>query len=138
MTKQECAIVMAYTGTVMLTGDNLGHFYRYVENLLGHPVMTHELANRALSDRIRELASWDFVELCRTATEVRLVTEADFQRPDADPGGGIPCWKETKSPTRRNGWAVIVYGKWLADRGVARYWTGKPDQAQMEETPWQV
>ena len=29
MTKQECAVVMAYTGTVMLTGDNLGIYYKY-------------------------------------------------------------------------------------------------------------
>lgn len=70
------------------------------------------------------------------AQEPRLLQAADFQREDADIGGGIPCWKETRSPTRRNGWAVIVYGKWLADAGIARYWTGKPTQAQMESTPW--
>lgn len=70
------------------------------------------------------------------AQQPRLLQAADFQREDADIGGGIPCWKETRSPTRRNGWAVIVYGKWLADAGIARYWTGKPTQAQMENTPW--
>ena len=33
-------------------------------------------------------------------TEPRLLREEDFHRADGD---GIPCWKETKSPTRRGG-----------------------------------
>ena len=61
----------------------------------------------------------------------RLLTAEDF-----DEGASVPCWKEPKSPTRRHGWAVIVYGKWLADRDVARYWTARPTDEQMEATPW--
>ena len=71
------------------------------------------------------------------AEEPRLLTEADFQTDMADAGGAIPCWKESKSPTRRSGWAVIVYGKWLADKATARYWTGKPTDTQRKATPWQ-
>lgn len=66
----------------------------------------------------------------------RLVRAEDF----LDENGeyiGIPCWKEPKSPTRRAGWAVIVYGKWLADKGVCRYWTGRPTDEQREAEPWQ-
>ena len=70
------------------------------------------------------------------ADKPRLLQAADFQRDDAGNGGEIPCWKEAKSPTRRSGWAVIVYGKWLADEGTARYWTGKPTDEQREATPW--
>ena len=66
----------------------------------------------------------------------RLLIEADFHTENADAGGAIPCWKESKSPTRRSGWAVIVYGKWLADKATARYWTGKPTDTQREATPW--
>ncbi len=67
----------------------------------------------------------------------RLLNAADFHAENADDdSGAIPCWKETKSPTRRNGWAVITYGKWIADNGVARYWTGKPTSKRMEATPW--
>lgn len=69
----------------------------------------------------------------------RLLTAWDFvDNPDADVGGAIPCWKESKSPTRRSGWAVIVYGKWLGDTegGTCRYWTGKPSEEQREGTPW--
>lgn len=42
--------------------------------------------------------------------------------------------------TRRSGWAVIVYGKMLADRdtGVARYWTAKPTEEQMRAEPWPI
>lgn len=66
----------------------------------------------------------------------RLLIEADFHTDKADAGGAIPCWKESKSPTRRSGWAVIVYGKWLADKATARYWTGKPTEAQRKAKPW--
>ena len=71
------------------------------------------------------------------AQEPRLLRAEDFQAEDAD-GGAIPCWKEPKSPTRREGWAVIVYGKWYQDgkNGVARYWTTKPSAEQKEATPW--
>lgn len=66
----------------------------------------------------------------------RLVTADDFHSSLADANGAIPCWKESKKPTRRCGWTAIVYGKWLADKEVARYWTGIPTDAQRKETPW--
>lgn len=51
MTKQECAIVEAYTGIVMLTGDDLGIYYKYLEKILGRPVWTHELADKAVQKK---------------------------------------------------------------------------------------
>ena len=70
--------------------------------------------------------------------EPRLVTYDDFHSGREDGGEAIPCWKEARSKTRRSGWAVIVYGKMLADRetGVARYWTAKPTEEQMREVAW--
>ena len=44
--------------------------------------------------------------------EARLVTREDFQQAPAY-DGVLPCWKENRKPTRRNGWAAIVYGKAL-------------------------
>jgi hypothetical protein len=44
MTDRERAIVMAYTGYVMLVGNKLCEFYKYLEEILGRPIMTHELA----------------------------------------------------------------------------------------------
>ena len=64
--------------------------------------------------------------------EARLITAEDFQGED----GAIPCWKEARKPTRRSGWEVIVIGKWMADKGVARYWTAKPTEEQRKGTEW--
>lgn len=66
----------------------------------------------------------------------RLLTDEDFMTDLADSGGAIPCWKEPKSQTRREGWAVIVYGKWLADKPYARYWTTKPTDEQKKAEAW--
>lgn len=70
--------------------------------------------------------------------EARLLTYEDFHSGREDSGEAIPCWKEARSKTRRSGWAVIVYGKMLADRetGVARYWTARPTEEQMREEAW--
>lgn len=62
MTDRERAIVMAYTGVVMLCGDKLHVFYEYVSEKLGCPVYTHELCQKA--DTIKELSKEDFFSLC--------------------------------------------------------------------------
>lgn len=70
MTKKECAIVMAYTGIAMLQGEDItDYFYKYVHDLFGRPVYTHELARKEIADKLKELSKPDFIELCRTATE---------------------------------------------------------------------
>ena len=69
MTKRECAIVQAYTGVVMLAGENLGYFYKYIQELMGYPVWTHELADEDVWRTIQERAKPDFLELCRTAVD---------------------------------------------------------------------
>lgn len=72
--------------------------------------------------------------------KARLLTYEDFHSGREDGGEAIPCWKEARSKTRRSGWAVIVYGKMLADRetGVARYWTARPTEEQMRENAWPI
>lgn len=70
MTKRECAIVQAYTGICMLAGDDLGYFYEYVQELMGGPLWTHELADKHVVGTIKERARADFIELCRTAVDV--------------------------------------------------------------------
>jgi hypothetical protein len=67
MTKRECAIVMAYTGYCMLTGNNIGVFYKYVEEKIGRPFFTHELL--ALEQEIKRASEDDFIALCKNATE---------------------------------------------------------------------
>lgn len=65
MTKRECAIVMAYTGTCMLTGDKLQYFYQYLEEIMGRPIYTHELLE--LEKEIHQRSYDDFMNLCRNA-----------------------------------------------------------------------
>ena len=62
MTDKEKAIVMAYTGICMLTGDKFQTFHKYVEDIMGRPIMTHEIG--LLEDTIKEKTKADFLALC--------------------------------------------------------------------------
>lgn len=62
MTDKEKAIVMAYTGICMLKEDKFNIFHKYVEDLMGRPVFTHEIG--LLADEIKEKAKEDFIRLC--------------------------------------------------------------------------
>ena len=64
MTDRERAIVMAYTGVCMLSGDKFSIFHEYVESIMGRPVYTHEMAITAIADEIKEKAKADFIALC--------------------------------------------------------------------------
>jgi hypothetical protein len=63
MTDRERAIVMAYTGDVMLTGEKMKVFYDYLREKFGRPIYTHEIGY--MSREIREAAKDDFVKLCK-------------------------------------------------------------------------
>ena len=65
MTDREKAIVMAYTGVCMLSGDKFQIFHKYVEDIMGRHVYTHEMAIKAVNDEIKEKAKADFIELCK-------------------------------------------------------------------------
>lgn len=62
MTDREKAIVMAYTGVTMLKDDKLQIFHKYVEEIMGRPIWTHEMAQ--LADDIKEKSKADFMALC--------------------------------------------------------------------------
>lgn len=64
MTDWEKAVVMAYTGICLLSGEKFGVFHRYVEEKLGRPVWTHELAGEAIAQQIKEAAKPDFLTIC--------------------------------------------------------------------------
>lgn len=67
MTKKECAIVMAYTGIPMLSGEDFRIYHRYIEDIMGRPVWTHELANEAVVKEIKEKSRYDFLKVCESA-----------------------------------------------------------------------
>lgn len=64
MTDKEKAIVMAYTGICMLAGDKLQIFHKYVEDIMGRPIWTHEMGDEAIANEIKEKAKADFIALC--------------------------------------------------------------------------
>lgn len=51
----------------MLVGENRNYFYKYVQDILGRHVFSHELATKDIQEEIREAAKEDFFKLCRTA-----------------------------------------------------------------------
>ena len=63
MTKREAVVIQAYTGITMLVGDDFQIFAKYCEDLLGHPIFTHEYPD--LEEDIKELSKPDFIEICR-------------------------------------------------------------------------
>lgn len=67
MTKKECAIVMAYTGIPMLSGEDFRIYHRYIEDIMGRPVWTHELASESVVKEIKEKSRYDFLKLCESA-----------------------------------------------------------------------
>lgn len=68
MTDKEKAIVMAYTGVVMLKGDKFKVFHGYVEELMGRPVFTHEFLS--LHNEIKERSKADFLMLCEESDKI--------------------------------------------------------------------
>lgn len=64
MTDHERAIITAYTGITMLEGDKFQIFHKYIEDILGRSVWTHELADPAVWEEIKEKSKKDFLELC--------------------------------------------------------------------------
>lgn len=66
MTDREKAIVMAHTGITMLAGEKFSIFHKYIEDLLGRPVWTHELADELVWNEIKEKSKDDFLNICRT------------------------------------------------------------------------
>lgn len=67
MTKHEAAVIQAYTGIAMLTGDDFQIFTKYCEDLLGHSIFTHEYPD--CEQEIKELSKPDFIEICKNLEE---------------------------------------------------------------------
>ena len=60
MTKKEAAIVSAYTG--ILIGD-FESLHEYVEDILGRPVWTHEMASDKTANEIKKKSKPDFMKI---------------------------------------------------------------------------
>ena len=60
ITKREAAIISAYTN--YLLGD-FNEMHKYIEEIMGRPVYTHELASIEIVDEIREKSKNDFINM---------------------------------------------------------------------------
>jgi len=60
MNKKEAAIVTGYTG--MLLGD-FNEAHKYMQQKIGRPLYTHELANKSVIDEIRNACEKDFINI---------------------------------------------------------------------------
>lgn len=67
MTDREKAIVMAYTGVTMLSGEKFSIFHKYIEDIMERPVFTHELGSELVWEQIKEKSRADFLKLCEEA-----------------------------------------------------------------------
>ena len=72
LTKRQAAIIGAYTG---ITASDFSVVHEYAEEKFGHPVWTHESASKVLSEKLKELAKQDFIDICYDGVEA---PEADF------------------------------------------------------------
>lgn len=90
MTDREKAIVMAYTGVCMLSGDKFVIFHKYVEEIMGRPVFTHEFGIKKISNEIKQRAKADFLELCADKQSEALVSSDDC----ISRQGTLDCIKE--------------------------------------------
>lgn len=61
MTNRERAIVSAYTGYLMC---DFAEVHKYVQEKLGRPVWTHELAHPDVQRELHDAARDDFLALC--------------------------------------------------------------------------
>lgn len=60
MTEREAAIVSAYTGYLI---GSFSEMHKYVEEIMGRPVWTHEMADRKIADEISSKAKQDFISM---------------------------------------------------------------------------
>lgn len=69
MTLNERIIVSAYTGVLMC---DFRHVHKYIEEKLGRPVWTHEMAIDAVQQEIKRALKPDFLELCGNENDDKI------------------------------------------------------------------
>lgn len=79
MTKQEAIIISAFTGVSCCKFSDM---HEYIEKIMGHPVWTHELANKEMWGKIKEKAKPDFMAIVENLSDDN--THATSQQTIAD------------------------------------------------------
>ncbi len=65
MTLKERVIVETYTGVCMTSPDERLEVYKYMAQIMGRPVYTHELAEDEIQSELKEKSKPDFLSLCK-------------------------------------------------------------------------
>lgn len=65
MTLKERVIVEAYTGYCMTTGNERNELYKYIADVMGRPVFSHELADEEIISELHDRVKADFISLCK-------------------------------------------------------------------------
>lgn len=82
MTLKEKVIVETYTGICMTTGEERNETYKYMSEIMGRPVFSHELANIAICEELRNKSREDFINLCRepqtNADRIRSMSDEEL------------------------------------------------------------
>lgn len=66
LTRRQGAIIGAFTG---ILAGNFADLHEYIEEVMGRPVFTHELANKETMSRIKEAARSDFRAILPVGTK---------------------------------------------------------------------
>jgi hypothetical protein len=61
LTKEQAIIISGYTG---ITCCNFRYLHEDIEKRLGRPVFTHELSDKEMSNKVKELYKEDFLSIC--------------------------------------------------------------------------
>ena len=61
LTPEQAAIIGAFTG---ICCGPFGELHGYVEKIMGRPVWTHEMGDKATAKQIKEAARADFMLIC--------------------------------------------------------------------------
>lgn len=61
MTKEEKLIVSAYTSVLM---TDFHDYHKFIEEKLGRPVWTHEIASESVTEELKKAVKEDFLKLC--------------------------------------------------------------------------
>ena len=78
----------------MLRGDDLKYLYRYLSEIIGRPVFSHEIP--AVCEQFRDRIKEDFIALCRNASDDIVRDDESTKAPTVEPEVRRGRWIPTK------------------------------------------
>ena len=88
MTKREAAVMSAFTGIMI---GEFRDMHGYAEEVLDRPIMSHEFANKALCEKLKEATRAEFMKINENITEAKedvnekMLKSLEFGRDKMEP-----------------------------------------------------